>query len=498
MGCYVYMADQGALIKGLESIINGMLSAETEKSDLLGQVQSGYRASAGNLIDYLALRSENIETLQEQLHFQGLSSLTHSESHIRSQLINTMAWLGNKTEIPCRIDATSGQALLSKNVTMLFGDNHNKMAPSIMVTFDTEFADDGDLVSNLMKHGMRIARINCAHDDQQIWMRMIENVRQAEIKTGLPCKIYMDLAGPKIRTQVVSKKGIHGKFKVEVGEEVILADLSHKVIKHKKFIACTLPGIIEHLEKGQRVFFDDGLFEAEVVDVNGKEARLRMLRVSGKKPIIKSEKGINFPDTAFNIDPLNEYDKACLTFIVKHADMVGFSFVNTAADMEKLQTELKRLQYAEFPVIAKIETRQAVDNLPAILLQGMMAGPVGVMIARGDLAIEIGFERLGEIQDEILWICEAAHIPVIWATQVLESLQKQGLASRSEITDAVHAASADCVMINKGEHTNEALKSLTVILENSRKNSFKYRKIFRKLSIAESFIINLGKKYLNA
>jgi pyruvate kinase len=115
---------------------------------------------------------------------------------------------------------------------------------------------------------------------------------------------------------------------------------------------------------------------------------------------------------------------------------------------------------------------------------------MGIMIARGDLAVEIGFERLSEIQDEILWICEAAHTPVIWATQVLETMHKHGLATRSEITDAVHAAEADCVMINKGGHTIEVLKTLHDILSRSRKNNFKNRRLFRKLSIAQRFILD--------
>ena len=109
------------------------------------------------------------------------------------------------------------------------------------------------------------------------------------------------------------------------------------------------------------------------------------------------------------------------------------------------------------------------------------------MIARGDLAVEIGFERLSEIQEEILWICEAAHTPVIWATQVLENLNKQGVATRSEATDAAHAALAECVMINKGSHTLEVLKSLLDILNRSRQHNYKQRHIFRELGIAKKF-----------
>jgi pyruvate kinase len=255
-------------------------------------------------------------------------------------------------------------------------------------------------------------------------------------------------------------------------------------------VLCTLPGIVEKLKPEHRVFFDDGLFEAVVQRVSGKQATLKIIRISAKKPVIKSEKGINFPDTIFQINPITDYDEKCLPFIVQYADMVGFSFVNNATDMQELQVQLNRLNKPELPIIAKIETNQAVNNLPAIILQGMQHNLMGIMIARGDLAVEIGFERLSEIQDEILWICEAAHTPVIWATQVLETMHKHGLATRSEITDAVHAAEADCVMINKGGHTIEVLKTLHDILSRSRKNNFKNRRLFRKLSIAQRFILD--------
>src|SRR5690606_13615277 len=117
----------------------------------------------------------------------------------------------------------------------------------------------------------------------------------------------------------------------------------------------------------------------------------------------------------------------------------------------------------------------------------MVEPDFGVMIARGDLAVEIGFDRLVEIQEEISWLCEAAHTPVIWATQVLESLHKSGVASRAEITDAGRAAMAQCIMINKGDHTLEVLQTLRDIAERSRGLKKKNRLLFRTLRIAEQF-----------
>jgi pyruvate kinase len=138
-------------------------------------------------------------------------------------------------------------------------------------------------------------------------------------------------------------------------------------------------------------------------------------------------------------------------------------------------------------VVYKIETPDSVANLPALILEGMKTPPFGVMIARGDLAVEIGFERLGEIQEEILWICEAAHVPVVWATQVLENLQKSGMPTRSEITDAGQAALAECVMINKGAHTIPVLRSLKEIMERTSGRRTKKKFTLGPLNIARDF-----------
>ena len=140
------------------------------------------------------------------------------------------------------------------------------------------------------------------------------------------------------------------------------------------------------------------------------------------------------------------------------------------------------------PIVLKIETFEAVQNLPALLLQGMTEPIFGVMIARGDLAVEIGFERLSEVQEEILWLCEAAHVPVIWATQVLETLNKSGIATRSEVSDAVHSAQAECVMLNKGKYLLRVLATLQDILLRSEGHHVKKRYVFRPLKIAERFL----------
>jgi pyruvate kinase len=161
--------------------------------------------------------------------------------------------------------------------------------------------------------------------------------------------------------------------------------------------------------------------------------------------------------------------------------------VNTAADVELLQRHLARLGGRQPAIVVKIETRHGFENLPDILLTAMRAPCRGVMIARGDLAVECGFERLAEVQEEILWICEAAHVPVIWATQVLETLAKEGTPSRAEITDAAMGERAECVMLNKGPHIQQALLALDDILQRMQNHQSKKSSMLRHLTLADHF-----------
>lgn len=438
---------------------------------------------ACNLLHYLALRSLDIRNLQDKLHAAGLSSLASSESHIRGQLGAILQRLGvNKKNTNTTFDYESSKQSQQQNTNALFGIRHNEQLPYIMVTFDTHHSKDYAAVKNMLQSGMNIARINCAHDDEPTWFRMIQHVKRASRITGLPCKIYMDLAGPKIRTTFINRD----KLKVQEGQVIFLTDEAHLKKNAEDTVGCTIKGIAKMLKVGEKVLFDDGLIEARVERVAGFKVALVVMRISSKKPHIKKEKGINFPDSILQVSSLTEYDKRCLPFILKHADMIGYSFVKNSNDLHELKTCLPKKK--NINVILKIETPEAVKNLPDLLLVGLQEEHLGVMIARGDLAIEIGFERMSEIQEEILWICESAHVPVIWATQVLESLNKSGIATRSEITDAAHAAMADCVMLNKGQHIIRVIESLRDIFLRSGGHHVKKRYTFRPLAIATRFM----------
>lgn len=252
-------------------------------------------------------------------------------------------------------------------------------------------------------------------------------------------------------------------------------------------IGCTLPEALPGLTPGQAVWFDDGKIGALVVDTDEAGLNLRITDASPGGDRLRADKGINLPDTAMRIDGLTEQDLAALPFAAAETDMIGMSFVQSAADVHRLAAELGRLGGSRTGIILKIETRRAFESLPDLLLAAMERPAVGVMIARGDLAVEMGYGRLAEVQEEILWMCEAAHVPVVWATQVLETLAKKGRPSRAEVTDAAMAVRAECVMLNKGPYILEAVRFLDGVLRRMQEHQSKKSPMLRALAIAKRF-----------
>lgn len=235
-------------------------------------------------------------------------------------------------------------------------------------------------------------------------------------------------------------------------------------------ISCQLPEVFEAVSAGEVVLFDDGKIKGIVVAAESEAFRVRITRAKLLGSKLKAEKGINFPDTDLHVSGLTEKDRNDLKFVAAHADAVNFSFVNRKEDVEELFEELEKLDaLGQLSIILKIETKKAFDNLPEILLTAMQTKYIGVMIARGDLAVETGWDNIGWVQKEILAMCNAAHIPSIWATQVLENLAKKGLPSRSEITDATYSLRSECVMLNKGAYINDAIGLLSKILSDLEK-----------------------------
>jgi pyruvate kinase len=339
------------------------------------------------------------------------------------------------------------------------------------------------MIRTLIERGMDVARINCAHDTPDAWGRMIAHIRRAEAETGFHCRIHIDLGGPKARTGALI---VQGKKRIYIGDRVLLTRADPT--PHDAYpvqVQSLLPEALDQVKVGHRVWFDDGKLGTEVEALAPEGLVLRVMQAEADGFKLRGEKGLNFPDSDLTLSPLTDDDLDALDFIAAHADLIGYSFVQTGEDVALLQRELvKRLTPEKaqgIGIVAKIETQRAVQNLPDILIQAAGAQPFALMIARGDLAVEIGFERLAEMQEELLWVCEAAHVPVIWATQVLENAVKKGRPSRAEMTDAAMSARADCVMLNKGDYIADALTLLDDVLRRMEGHQIKKRAQLRAL-----------------
>ena len=272
-------------------------------------------------------------------------------------------------------------------------------------------------------------------------------------------------------TLVLTRQGMGRPAKVGADGHVV----------HPASVPCTLPEVLTQVRPGERVWFDDGRIGGAIRRVEPEEVHVEITVARDEGVKLAADKGINLPDSTLELAALTAKDLEDLEFVARHADMVGLSFVRRVGDVETLQKHLRRLDAGDLGIVLKIENRAAFEHLPDLLIAGMRSPLLGVMIARGDLAVEMGWERLAEVQEEILWLTEAAHVPVIWATQVLETLTKRGLPSRAEITDAAMGERAECVMLNKGPHILEAIEALDDILNRMQAHQHKKRSMLRKL-----------------
>jgi len=492
-------------------------------------------------------------------------------------------------------DLNPANPVADRHKTAILGERPQGRDVSIMVTMPSEAADNKSLVAEMLDAGMNVARINCAHDDEQAWAAMIRNIRQASQISDKPCMIAMDLAGPKIRTgelcpgprvihfrprrdplgRIIAPRRIRlipedviwqgTKAAVvpvprdcieyaHIGDEIRFKDtrgkkrrlsvvdkddkglvvelykgayiatgtklrlcrreegekLSYRVgelpmieqplllrpgdtlILHRDaipgapaveddegeiiepaHISCRQPEAFEFVSAGDRTSLNDGKISGVVQAIQDEHLEIEITKAKPTGSRLRADRGINFPDSDIRLPGLTVADKNDLKFIVRHADAVSLSFVRRPTDVVALQEELDRQGAGDIGLIVKIETKKGFKNLPEILLTAMRRYPIAVMIARGDLAIECGWERLAELQEEILWYCEAAEVPVIWATQVLEHKAKKGLASRAEVSDAAMSQRADCVMLNKGPHILAAIRMLDDILRRMQARQFK-------------------------
>jgi len=602
----------------IEEIIEKARSLESDYTNLIQRVHPAYHQSAINLLHYLALRSFDIDDLQRRLKNMGFPDLSNIEGHVMKSLLmikTIINALNGQPLVEKRkgiISIKKGEKLLNKNTKRLFGSKSKKRQTRIMVTLPSTAAEDYSLVNHLIDLGMNSARINCAHDNPEVWGKMIDNIKRANETLKKNCKIMMDLAGPKLRTgamkpgppvihiqserdqfgrvskpakvwiappdilppddsadgvipvsqsfiqkikrgsiirfidsrgkkckiNIVKKQG-KGKWGmcsdsafVTTGTELGLSnikasgveknyvgellEIEQYIILHAKdrlilnsdpipgepaqfnedgtiisdaHISCTLPEIFPDVKKGDPVFLNDGKIEAIVENKTDQALELKITYAKDTGSKLRADKGINFPESNLNISGLTAKDKQDMAFVAANADTVNLSFVNKSEDVKAYFNEIAK--YDRKPgLILKIETQKGFKNLPDILLHAMQAYPVGVMIARGDLAIETGWKNFASIQEEILRISEAAYIPVVWATQVLDNLAKKGVPTRSEITDAALAQRAECVMLNKGIYIEKAVRTLDKILRRMQKFQRKKQTMLPRLEDADKLKIS--------
>lgn len=451
----------------------------------------GFGPSAANLAHYLALRHHDLRPLQHALMALGLSSLGRLESRVMPTLLAVRATLAALAGEPDMLRPSSkqffaGEHDLASRSAELFGPLSGARHSALLVTCPSEAADDPTFMLRLAERGVEAVRINCAHDDAAAWQRMINHLHVAEEATGRRMKVLMDIAGPKIRTGAARTPD--GRDRIVTGDLVAIVaqgEFERIDLDDEHFaVECTLPDPLTRAAVGARVFVDDGKL---CVRIERKTAWGLLGRVTATADTgfrLKPEKGLNFPDTPLDIPALTAKDRADLDFVAAHADGVEFSFVQSVGDVKMLQAALAERRpddWHKLSLVLKIETPDAVAHLPDILVQAAGRQPTAVMIARGDLAVEIGFARLAEMQEEILWIGEAAHVPVIWATQVLEHLVKKGTPSRGEMTDAAMAARAECVMLNKGPYLFKAITELDTLLGRMADHQHKKTPQLRRL-----------------
>ena len=439
-----------------------------------------------NLGQYLALRHRDLRPLQRRLMWRGLSSLGRLEGRvlptIDAALAAFSARLGRLPPFPAPTEAEyfAGEMRLHEATLQLFGPQAGSRATRIMVTLPSEAATDPAIIESYVAAGMDLARINCAHDDKEAWRAMSSLVRAAAERHGRRIPVLMDIAGPKIRTGKVEPKDA----RLAIGDALRLQSNGPLHTGHGVAAAAQvdMPNIVERLVVGDRVLYNDGKLEAVVESIGDGEAILRVTRTKGGGVKLRSEKGLNLPGTALGLSALTSKDEEDIDTLVGCADLIGYSFVSRPEDLDILEDLLQRRGgMPALGLVAKIERPEAISNLPELIARAAAKRPFGIMIARGDLAVEIGFERLAEMQEEILWICEAASIPAIWATQVLEGLVSGGIPSRAEMTDAAMSVRAECVMLNKGPKLVEAIEVLDRLLARMDDHMTKKTSLLRAL-----------------
>ncbi|MBN1494568.1 pyruvate kinase [Candidatus Peregrinibacteria bacterium] len=327
-------------------------------------------------------------------------------------------------------------------------------------------SESPQMIEKMIRAGMDCARLNFSHGSYENHAKLIKNVRNAAKKIGVPLSILQDLQGPKIRIGNIKNKGIN----VEKNQIIIFTCGK----TNPKKIPVQYKNLYKDVKKGGIMLIDDGLIECRIIKITGKDIYCKILN-SG---IIKKNKGINVPDASIKINPVTAKDKKDLQFgLENNIDYVALSFVKEAQNIHDLRKIIKK-SGKNVKIIAKIERKEAVQNLESIL-----EAADGLMVARGDLAMEVGPERVPIIQKKMIKLCYMAGKPVITATQMLQSMTDSPQPTRAEVNDTANAIfdHSDAIMLSNetatGKYPVKAIQVFAKVAEAVEKELKKNKEL---------------------
>ena len=343
-----------------------------------------------------------------------------------------------------------------------------------------------EMIRELVRAGMDVARLNFSHGTHEDHARVARLVRQAANEQGHTVALLQDLCGPKIRSgRLRGGKGVTLKN----GSTVTL--VSEEIVGNAQRFAISYDGLARDVSAGDRILIDDGLIELCVLGTKKSEVHAEVINGG----LLRERKGVNLPGVKLHVESLTDKDEADLKAGIEiGVDYVALSFVRRAADVQRVQRILRRAK-ARIPVLAKLEKPEAVENLDAILVVSD-----GVMVARGDLGVELPPEKVPLVQKKIIQKAAAARVPVITATQMLESMTVHPRPTRAEASDVANAIldGTDAVMLSgetaSGAYPIEAVEMMVRIAlqaDQARLETFSMRRQPKLESIAETICENV-------